>query len=384
MRMNASARLIETDDLSGCPFPFFDDTPKDDGTPKTYKIYNDGHHLIATHCWRADGYAPQPVPARKKKADDLTEAQKNIVFNRIMRDIRKENARRKRPPNAEKIDISSTVGSRGERSAFDILFDDLFMQAYNKGLRDRKIYKPMSEYIYSGLLSLFSESEIAEVDIAERVKRKLNNLLHRKKRFRRKAYLNKWNFFVTFTYNDKLHSEETFRRKLRRCLSNLHTRRGWRYMGVFERAPETGRLHFHGLVYVPAGEMLGRLEEKTDYSTAQQKMQTRNENSFFEENYGRNDFEEISDMQLQYGDSVDYILKYIGKTNERIVYSRGIPTEICLKLTAKDIITELTDDYVQKFILFDDVVNWERDIARYRYNKQMTIIDLLYNPPQAA
>ena len=89
-------------------------------------------------------------------------------------------------------------------------------------------------------------------------------------------------------------------------------------------------------------------------------------------------------MQLQYGDSVDYILKYIGKTNERIVYSRGIPTEICLKLTAKDIITELTDDYVQKFILFDDVVNWERDIARYRYNKQMTIIDLLCNPPQAA
>lgn len=382
--MNASAQLIEINDLTGCPFPFFDDMPKDDGTPKTYKIYNDGNHLIATQCWRADGDTPRPIPARKKKADDLTEAQKDIVFNRIMRDIRKENTRRKRPSNAEKIDISSTVGSRGERSAFDILFDDLFMQAYNKGLRDRKIYKPMSEYIYSGLLSLFSESEIAEVDIAERVKRKLNNLLHRKKRFRRKAYLNKWNYFVTFTYNDELHSEETFRHKLRRCLSNLHTRRGWRYMGVFERAPETGRLHFHGLVYVPAGEMLGRLEEKTDYSTAQQKMQTRNENSFFEENYGRNDFEEISDMQLQYGNSVDYILKYIGKTNERIVYSRGIPTEICLKLTAKDIITELTNDYVQKFILFDDVVNWERDIACYRYNKQMTIIDLLCNPPQAA
>lgn len=200
--MNASARLIEMDDLSGCPFPFFDDTPKDDGTPKTYKIYNDGHHLIATHCWRADGYAPQPVSARKKKADDLTDMQKNIVFNRIMRDIRKENARRKRPTVAQRIDISSNTGKRGERSAFDILFDDLFMQAYNKGLRDRKIYKPMSEYIYSGLLSLFSESEIAEVDIAERVKRKLNNLLHRKKRFRRKAYLNKWNFFVTFTYND--------------------------------------------------------------------------------------------------------------------------------------------------------------------------------------
>ena len=119
---------------------------------------------------------------------------------------------------------------------------------------------------------------------------------------------------MTFTYNDKFHDEDTFRRKLRRCLSNLHTRRGWRYMGVFERAPETGRLHFHGLLYVPAGEMLGKLEEKTDYSTAQGKMQTHNENSFFERWYGRNDFEEITPSQLEYGDSVEYILKYIGKT----------------------------------------------------------------------
>ncbi len=160
---------------------------------------------------------------------------------------------------------------------------------------------------------------------------------------------------MTFTYNDKFHDEDTFRRKLRRCLSNLHTRRGWRYMGVFERAPETGRLHFHGLLYVPAGEMLGKLEEKTDYSTAQGKMQSRNENSFFERWYGRNDFEEITPSQLEYGDSVEYILKYIGKTNERIVYSRGIPTEICMVLSPKDIITEMKDDFVLKYVIFDDI-----------------------------
>ena len=377
--MSKAVNLIQSDDLQGCPFPFFDDTPK------TYKIYNDGRHLIATPCRHAQ--APAVKSARKsnrrRRPKQLTDEQKEIVYNRLMRDKRRDYERGKHN-TAMRIDISSDKGFGGTRSAFDILFDDLFTQGYNKGLRDRKMEKPMSDYIHDGLRTLFTEEEIAKVDIAERVKRKLNNLHHRKKRFRRKAYLNRWNFFVTFTYDDKKHDEETFRRKLRRCLSNLHTRRGWRYMGVFERAPETGRLHFHGLLYVPAGEMLGKCEEKTDYSTAQGQMQTRNENSFFAQWYGRNDFEEITQSQLETGDSVDYILKYIGKTNERIVYSRGIPTEICMKLSANDIITEMTNDFVLKYVVFDDVVNWERDILRHRFIKQMSVTDLLCNPLSVA
>ena len=377
--MSKAVNLIQSDDLQGCPFPFFDDTPK------VYKVYNDGRHLIATPCRHAQAPAVKPVRKtnRRRRPKQLTDEQKEIVYNRFMRDKRRDYERGKHN-TAMRIDISSDKGFGGSRSALDILFDDLFTQAYNKGLRDKKMEKPMSDYIYDGLRTLFSEEEIAEVNIPERAKRKMNNLYHRKKRFRRKAYLNKWNFFVTFTYDDKKHDEETFRRKLRRCLSNLHTRRGWRYMGVFERAPETGRLHFHGLLYVPAGEMLGKCEEKTDYSTAQGQMQTRNENSFFARWYGRNDFEEITQSQLETGDSVEYILKYIGKTNERIVYSRGIPTEICMKLSANDIITEMTNDFVLKYIVFNDVLNWERDILRYRFNKQMSITDLLCNPSLVA
>ena len=377
--MSKAVNLIQSDDLQGCPFPFFDDTPK------VYKVYNDGRHLIATPCRHAQAPAVKPVRKtnRRRRPKQLTDEQKEIVYNRFMRDKRRDYERGKHN-TAMRIDISSDKGFGGSRSALDILFDDLFTQAYNKGLRDKKMEKPMSDYIYDGLRTLFSEEEIAEVNIPERAKRKMNNLYHRKKRFRRKAYLNKWNFFVTFTYDDKKHDEETFRRKLRRCLSNLHTRRGWRYMGVFERAPETGRLHFHGLLYVPAGEMLGKCEEKTDYSTAQGQMQTRNENSFFARWYGRNDFEEITQSQLETGDSVEYILKYIGKTNERIVYSRGIPTEICMKLSANDIITEMTNDFVLKYVVFNDVLNWERDILRYRFNKQMSITDLLCNPSLVA
>ena len=99
-------------------------------------------------------------------------------------------------------------------------------------------------------------------------------------------------------------------------------------MGVFERAPETGRLHFHGLLYIPDGEFIGKLTEKTEYSTAKHKMVTIHENDFFQDRFGRNDFEELSEMEMKHGQTLNYLLKYIGKTDERIVYSRGIPTEI--------------------------------------------------------
>ena len=157
------ARYFTKDDFSGCSLPF--------ETPKTYKIYHDGRHLIATRCFRSQVVVSETVAERR--------AEKRV------------------------------------RSALDIQFDDLFLRAYNKGLRDRKIEKPraynkglrdrkiekpMSEYIRSGLSSLFTEEEIVEADVAERIKRKLNNLHHRIKRFRRKAYLNRWNYFVTVTY----------------------------------------------------------------------------------------------------------------------------------------------------------------------------------------
>lgn len=188
---------------------------------------------------------------------------------------------------------------------------------------------------------------------------------------------------ATFTYDDKKQSEDTFRAKLRKCLSNLHTRRGWRYMGVFEYAPETGRLHFHGLLYVPNGEMLGKICEKTDYSTKQHKLQTTHENDFFAETFGRNDFCEVTEMELKAGQRINYILKYLEKTGERIVYSRGIPSEVYAKLGSDDIITEFSD-FVTKYVLFDNVIDWERDVLQRRHYKQLTLTDCICNPPSVA
>ena len=176
--------------------------------------------------------------------------------------------------------------------------------------------------------------------------------------------MNRWTHFVTITYSDEKHTETEFRAKLRKCLSNLHTRHKWRYMGVFERAPETGRLHFHALVYVPENEMIGTITEKQDYSTKQHKMQTTHENDFFLLRFGRNDFEEISLVELKHGNAVSYLLKYIEKTGEKITYSRGIPAELHTTIDNDDIASKIRN-FVLKYVLFDDVIDWERDIQHY-------------------
>lgn len=300
-------------------------------TDDAYKIYNDGGHCVATKFYRS--------------------------------------------PFAH-------IGHNNERTDIDIAFDSLYAEAMKKGLRDGKSEKPLTELIKSEIVLLFPDYPDLDDFIADKIRRKRRNLAVRKKRFRRKANLNKWNYFVTLTYDDKKQTAETFRAKLRKCLSNLHTRRGWRYMGVFETAPSTGRLHFHGLLYVPDYEMVGKLNERRDYSTAQGKMQITHINDFFAERFGRNDFTAISESELKHGHTLEYILKYIGKTNERIVYSRGIPTEIYKRLTDNDIVTDFID-YVTKYVLFDDVVDWTKDVLKLRNYRQMTIIDLFCNPPQA-
>lgn len=302
---------------------FFFDEPQPPVETPYYKIYNDGGHYIATRCYRGRSVK------RERKREDI-----------------------------------------------DILFDSLYNAAMQDGLKCDE----MTSYIKAGILLLFPDYLDLDKYIADNIERKLHNLYTRKKRFRRKANLNRWNYFVTFTYDDFKQDEDSFRLKLRKCLSNLHTRRGWRYMGVFERAPETMRLHFHGLLYIPNGEMIGTITEKTDYSISHGKMQTTHENDFFQKAFGRNDFEVLSEMELKHGQTLNYLLKYISKTGERIVYSRGIPTEIYRKLNDDEIVTEM-QDFGTKYILFDDVISWERDIMHFKY-KQLSMIDLICNPPR--
>lgn len=70
--------------------------------------------------------------------------------------------------------------------------------------------------------------------------------------------------------------------------------------------------------------MIKTFYTKTDYSTTNHQIQTANQNTYFLERFGRNDFKPIDKNELN--QAVRYLTKYMEKTGERIVYSKGLGT----------------------------------------------------------
>lgn len=240
--------------------------------------------------------------------------------------------------------------AKKENDEAEQLFEELYLQAVKKGLN----YKKQIEFVRTEMLQTVHIVDVAEKIIEDGFKRKLANINARKKLFRRKAYLNKWNYFVTFTYDDKKHTDDSFKKSLRKCLNNLSYRKGWKVMGIWEYGEENERLHFHALLYVPDGMMVGNIYERKDYSTRKHKNVITHPCDFFEKRFGRCDFEAINSVALKKGKYLDYILKYITKTNEKIVYSRGIPSNFSDEISEEDICAEM-QDFILKFVLFDNI-----------------------------
>ena len=175
------------------------------------------------------------------------------------------------------------------------------------------------------------------------------NSIVRKTRLSRKVYLQEWNYFCTFTYDSDKLSEQEFRKKLSNCLKHLSSRKGWKYVGVWEKSPKNNRLHFHGLFYTP--QMVGELVEKRDYSTTKHKMQVAVQNTFFLKRFGRNDFREIAKNDLS--QAIIYMMKYIQKTGEKVVYSKGLPTYFVSDIIEQDVVCTIGQEN-RKLLLFDD------------------------------
>ena len=140
-------------------------------------------------------------------------------------------------------------------------------------------------------------------------------------------------------------------------------------MGVFECGEVNGSVHFHALIYVPEGEMIGELIEKREYSTKSGERYTRCGNTFFDKYFCISDFQEVNPVLLKRGGTSRYLVKYIMKTGEKVVYSRGIPAEICKELSDNDVVGTYFD-FVTKYVLWDDVLDWERDIKNYGKKKE--------------
>ena len=202
------------------------------------------------------------------------------------------------------------------------------------------------------MLPFFPDEEQMQTFIQQNIDRKKRNLIVRRIRMVRKANLANFNYLCTFTYSDELHDESSFKKKLRACLNSLSTRKGWRYMGVWERSPEKQRLHFHGLFNIPEGQMVGELFEKRDYNFSLHNMRTTFQNTYFNERFGRSDFERI-DNKGRLGEALAYLMKYLEKTGEKIVYSKGLPQYFITDIADNDVATRIGIDD-RKLLLFDN------------------------------
>ena len=236
------------------------------------------------------------------------------------------------------------------RGDLDEHFEESFRESVRKQIAKRERRAWIQEHMHENF------GDVLQYDdewMDKKMEQQLHNLLNKRKRFRRKAYLNPWSYFVTITYDGKKMTEEEFRQSCKRTFNNFHTRRGWKYMGVFERGEENDRLHFHALVYVPEGQMPGKMKPVKRYSEREKRMKVMLENSFFREAYGINTFDVIQKETFGNGKLINYILKYILKDGEKIIYARGVPTELEQLVGDERIAAEMID-FVTKFVLYDE------------------------------
>lgn len=213
------------------------------------KVYSDGSHYIAI--------PPENFPSKQ----------------------RKRNKPKPKPTTKPKTDGTPPTTPKEK-------FETAYKESQALPKRERK------KYIADKLKAEFKTAEQVKEFVDNNMERKKNNAYKRYTRLWRKVHLQKeWNFFVTFTYSDEKLTETQFKAKLRNTLKHAVNRNGWKYIGVWERAPETGRLHFHGIFYIP--QMIGEIVEVKDYSTKSHRMQTTYQNTHFLKEFGRNDFKQI-------------------------------------------------------------------------------------------
>ena len=225
-------------------------------------------------------------------------------------------------------------------------FEVAYKESQKLPRKERKTYmrKAMEEAI--------PDKEQLKEYVERNNEQKKTNAIRRKVRLAKKAYLQEWSFFCTFTYSDKLHTEESFRKSLRNTFKHLVNRKGWKHIWVWERGGDKNRLHFPGIFYIPPGGMVGEIVETKDYSTKDHRMQTEHQNTYFLERYGRNDFQALSSpMEVQY--SLGYLMKYIEKSGERLIYGGDLPSYFVSDVMDEDILCpcEIDDS---KAVLADD------------------------------
>ena len=309
------------------------------------KVYCDGNHYIAIP------HTTRPKKPRKAKSESLMTVDENNNLVEETEEISKIVL-----PDGQILTEIEIVGdeiipvkkkkSKGRKVSRKELFEKLYTETNGKRRNERK------NSILAQMKGCFKSEDVAKVFIELNFQRKLRNLICRRIRMCRKAYLNGMNYFCTFTYDDKLQTEQSFETKLKNCLQYFSKKRGWKYMGVWERGKKTDRLHFHALMHIPKEQLEGKLEEKREYDFKSKDMKITNSHSFFEKKFGRNDFKEIPSVRLM-SEALAYLMKYLEKTGEKAVYSRGLSQYLISDILDEDVVCTIGQEE-KKLLLFDD------------------------------
>ena len=313
------------------------------------KVYCDGSHYIAiphttnphkrTRC-----KTPEELITVKKEKKEPVKAVTVSKADVPACETAKAELRDDKKPEEDKPVV--TVRMTRKR-----LFEELYAEHIDLSgtQRRKKITAAMRPY--------FGDEEEADEYVRQHMARKYRNLVSRRIRLMRKVNLQDFNCFVTFTYNDAIHTEATFRKKLRNTLSHLCARKGWKYIGVWEHGPKKQRLHFHGIFHIPEGTLPGRMIRVSSFSFSDRKRQITLQNDYFNALFGRNDFRPIESKEY-IGEAVAYILKYIEKSGEKLVYSRGLPQYFISDIMDEDVVC-LYGQEDKKLLLFDDFTCWD-------------------------
>lgn len=306
------------------------------------KIYNDGSHYIAIP------YEPNPSVKRYVKPEEIIEVQENFDEDECTENEQEigENNVETTENTIEKEKKPATIRKVTKKE----LFEELYKKHINLKKSERK------KVIIDAMLPYFLNRQETKAFVEAQFERIQRNLICRRVRFSRKVFLANFNYFCTFTYADSKHTEDSFKSKLRGCFKMMCHRRGWKYAGVWERGASTERLHFHGLFHIPDGAMVGELVNVNDYDTRKHKRQDTLQSTYFNERFGRSDFEVIESRE-KLGSSIAYLVKYIEKTGEKIVYSKGLPQYFMSDIMDEDVVCRYGQED-KKLLLFDDFGCW--------------------------
>ena len=305
------------------------------------KIYNDGVNFIAIPPTTRPFIRKRPKPSEKLIAVVDKNDESDTVSGKDNCEAKDEKSVNKPINNIKGVRLLTKKE----------LFDELYEESSKMKKRERKAF------IVSKMMPYFNSEKEARQFVEDNFARQLRNLICRKTRLYRKARLQPWTYFCTFTYDSAKHTEESFRKKLSDTFKKMCYRRGWKYIGVWERSVEKERLHFHGLFYIPDGQMIGELVEVQDYSVKTEKVQKTVQNTYFNERFGRSDFEAIQSV-YSLDSSIRYILKYIEKGGAKIVYSRNLPQYFVSDIMDDDVLCTIGQED-RKLLLFDSFTCWD-------------------------